>query len=241
MAKLMPFVICTDNNRAVKTERDFHSPGPAHSHSLTWHDFAMRVPGPWRFRRLEPKRRHGRTMRCPFKTNLALRASRMIEKYLARVLFASRWLLVVFLLALAVALLALTIKMVHHLFGILPHLWEAQESEVLIEVLGLIDVTFAAALIILVIFSSYENFVARIESSDDARWPNWMARIDFSGLKIKLMSAIIVISAIQLLRAFMDVEHTTDRELSWYAGIHMVFVVSAILLALMDRFSEERH
>jgi uncharacterized protein (TIGR00645 family) len=165
----------------------------------------------------------------------------MMEKYLARLLFASRWLLVVFLLGLALALVALTLKMVHHLLGILPHLWEAQETEVLIEVLGLIDVTFAAALIILVIFSSYENFVARIESGTDVPWPQWMARIDFSGLKIKLMSAIIVISAIQLLRAFMDVKNTTDRELSWYAGIHMVFVVSAVLLALMDRFTDERH
>jgi uncharacterized protein (TIGR00645 family) len=165
----------------------------------------------------------------------------MIRKLVETILFASRWLLATFLLALALALFILVVKMIQHLNELLPKLWQASETDVLVEVLGLIDVTFAGALIVLVIFSSYENFVARIDIGERAPWPTWMVHIDFTGLKLKLMSAIIVISAIQLLRAFMDVEDTTDRELFWYAGIHLVFVVSAVMLALTDRLAPGEH
>jgi uncharacterized protein (TIGR00645 family) len=165
----------------------------------------------------------------------------MIRSLIEAILFASRWLLAVFLLALALVLVVLTLKTAQHLVHLVPQVWEASETAILVEVLGLIDVTFAGALIILVIFSIYENFVSRIETREHSARPDWMARIDFTGLKLKLMSAIIVISAIQLLRAFMEVERATDRELYWYAGIHMVFVVSAVLLALTDRLSPGDH
>jgi uncharacterized protein (TIGR00645 family) len=165
----------------------------------------------------------------------------MIRKLIETILFASRWLLSLFLLALALALVVLAMKMGQHIYELLPHLWEATETDVLVEVLGLIDATFAGALIILVMFSGYENFVSRIETGEKVSWPTWMVKIDFTGLKLKLMSAIIVISAIQLLRAFMDVKDTTDRELFWYAGIHIVFVLSAVMLALTDRLSPGDH
>jgi len=165
----------------------------------------------------------------------------MIRKLIETILFASRWLLSLFLLALALALVVLAMKMGQHIYELLPHLWEATETDVLVEVLGLIDATFAGALIILVMFSGYENFVSRIETDEQVSWPTWMVKIDFTGLKLKLMSAIIVISAIQLLRAFMDVKDTTDRELFWYAGIHIVFVLSAVMLALTDRLSPGDH
>lgn len=165
----------------------------------------------------------------------------MILKLIETILFASRWLLALFLLALALALGVLAMKMGQHIYELLPRLWEATETDVLVEILGLIDATFAGALIILVIFSGYENFVSRIETGERPAWPTWMVRIDFSGLKLKLMSAIIVISAIQLLRAFMDVKDVTDWELYWYTGIHLVFVISAVMLALTDRLSPDDH
>lgn len=165
----------------------------------------------------------------------------MLERFLVRLLFSSRWLLIFFYLALALALVALATKMLQHLFHLLPHLWDARETDVLLEVLGLIDVTFAGSLIVLVIFSGYENFVSKVETGAHVPWPTWMTQIDFTGLKLKLMSAIIVISAIQLLRAFMDIKNTTDREFYWFAGIHLVFVVSAVLLALTDRLSADKH
>jgi uncharacterized protein (TIGR00645 family) len=91
-----------------------------------------------------------------------------------------------------------------------------------------------------VIFSGYENFVSRIDAAEHADWPEWMAKIDFTGLKLKLLSSIVAISAIQLLRAFMDVKNTGDRELWWYVVIHLVFVASGLVLALTDRLSEHQ-
>jgi uncharacterized protein (TIGR00645 family) len=165
----------------------------------------------------------------------------MLRKLLETILFASRWLLGFFLLALALALFVLALKIAQHIHHLLPRLWEATETDVIVEILGLIDATFAGALVVLVIFSGYENFVRRIDTSEPRAWPTWMVKIDFTGLKLKLMSAIIVISAIQLLRAFMDVQNTTDREFFWFAGIHLVFVVSAVMLALTDRLSPDDH
>ena len=88
------------------------------------------------------------------------------------------------------------------------------------------------------IFSGYENFVSRITTTGHEDWPEWMSKIDFTGLKLKLLSSIVAISAIQLLRAFMDINKTSDRDLMWYVIIHVVFVSSGLLLALTDRLSE---
>jgi uncharacterized protein (TIGR00645 family) len=181
----------------------------------------------------------------PTRPRAATRRSRndfhMLRTFVEPILFASRWLLAFFLLALVLALVVLALKTGQHIYDLLPNLWIASETDVLVEILGLIDATFAGALVILVIFSGYENFVSRTEADEHSSWPTWMFRIDFTGLKLKLMSAIIVISAIQLLRAFMDVKDTSDRELLWFAGIHIVFVVSAVMLALTDRLSAGDH
>ena len=91
----------------------------------------------------------------------------------------------------------------------------------------------------IVIFSGYENFVSRIDHTTDRNWPEWMGSIDFTALKIKLLGSIVAISAIQLLKQFMAVKTASDRDLMWYVGIHLVFVVSSVLLALSDRLSGE--
>ena len=105
------------------------------------------------------------------------------------------------------------------------------------DILSLIDMTLVGSLIVLVIFSGYENFVSPIDNDQPKQWPEWMGDIDFTGLKLKLMSSIVAISAIQLLRAFMDLKHATDRDLMWSVGIHLAFVFSALVLALSDKMS----
>jgi uncharacterized protein (TIGR00645 family) len=117
--------------------------------------------------------------------------------------------------------------------------WTATHAAVILAVLGLVELSFTASLIVIVIFSGYENFVSRIDETEHKDWPEWMGKIDFTGLKLKLMSSIVAISAIQLLRAFMNLKDTSDRELAWTVGIHIVFVVSAVLLALSDRVSAQ--
>ena len=107
--------------------------------------------------------------------------------------------------------------------------------------LALVDLTLTGSLIIIVIFSGYENFVSKIDHSGHKDWPEWMGTIDFTALKLKLLSSIVAISAIQLLKQFMSMSTVSDRDLFWLVIIHVVFVVSSVLLALSDRLSGSDH
>lgn len=161
----------------------------------------------------------------------------MVEKTLEKFLFGSRWLLAPFYVMLVVALAALLLKAGQETVHFMVTAWSATESEIILGVLALVDLTLTGSLIIIVIFSGYENFVSRIEADDHKDWPEWMGKIDFTGLKLKLLSSIVAISAIQLLKAFMDIKNTSDRDLMWYVIVHMVFVVSGIILAYTDKIA----
>lgn len=163
--------------------------------------------------------------------------ARRIEEGLETVLFASRWLLAPFYLGLAFSLIVLLIKFVAELFHIAAHAFTASESEVILGVLALVDLALTGSLLVIVIFSGYENFVSRIDHGDHQDWPEWMGKIDFSGLKLKLLSSIVAISAIQLLKQFMTINSVSDRNIMWLVIIHVVFVVSSVFLALSDRIS----
>jgi uncharacterized protein (TIGR00645 family) len=93
----------------------------------------------------------------------------------------------------------------------------------------------------MVMFAGYENFVSKLELVGHKDKPSWMGHVDFSDLKLKLMASIVAISAIQVLENFMNVAHLSDRELAWSVGIHMAFVASGVLLAVMDRLSGKVH
>jgi uncharacterized protein (TIGR00645 family) len=108
---------------------------------------------------------------------------------------------------------------------------------VILGLLALVDLALTGSLVVIVIFSGYENFVSKIDHSRHKDWPEWMGTIDFTALKIKLLGSIVAISAIQLLKQFMSIQNVTDRDLFWLVTIHVVFVVSSVLLALSDRIS----
>lgn len=166
--------------------------------------------------------------------------SKHVENALEKTIFASRWLLAPFYLGLAASLLVLLVKFAAELWHLLHGAFVLTESDVILGVLALVDLSLTASLLIIVIFSGYENFVSRIDHSGHQDWPAWMGTIDFSGLKLKLLSSIVAISAIQLLKQFMSVKTVTpenERVLFWLVVIHVVFVVSSVLLALSDRIS----
>ena len=163
----------------------------------------------------------------------------MVEKTLEKFLFGSRWLLAPFYVMLVFAMGALLLKAGQETVHFIGHAWTATESEIILGVLALVDLTLTGSLIIIVIFSGYENFVSKIEAADHKDWPEWMGKIDFTGLKLKLVSSIVAISAIQVLKAFMNVKNIGDRELIWLVGIHMMFVISGLLMALTDKWSVE--
>jgi uncharacterized protein (TIGR00645 family) len=164
------------------------------------------------------------------------RLSHAAERRLEATLFASRWLMAPFYLGLVVALAVLLfvfLRELVHQIGTLP---EMNAEGAILMALSLIDMSLAGNLMLIVIFSGYENFVSRLDAGDMADRPAWMGKVDFSGLKLKLVSSIVAISAIALLRAFMKIGHEplNETELQWLILVHLTFVTSGVLLALMD-------
>jgi uncharacterized protein (TIGR00645 family) len=162
---------------------------------------------------------------------------RNTEKGLETVIFASRWLLAPFYVGLALSLVVLLITFLFEFAHIAMHAFDSSESQIILGLLALVDLALTGSLVVIVIFSGYENFVSKIDHSGHRDWPEWMGTIDFTALKLKLLSSIVAISAIQLLKQFMSVSTVSDRDLFWLVVIHVVFVVSSVLLALSDRIS----
>ncbi len=162
----------------------------------------------------------------------------MIERNIERALFASRWLMAPFFLGLVVALPLVLLKFVQELIHLAPGVLSMDANSMILAVLGLIDLTLVAALVLMMILAGYENFVSKIETPDHSDRPSWMGHVDFGDLKLKVIGSLVAISAIQLLRAFLEIQDYTTSDLGWLVGIHLTFVVSGVLLALMDRIAE---
>jgi len=161
------------------------------------------------------------------------------ERAFERFIFASRWLMAPFYLGLVVALVALVVVFGRDIVEEISKLPALNETDIIVWVLSLIDLSLAANLLIMVIFAGYENFVSKMDIGDHPDRPSWMGKVDFSGMKLKLVASIVAISAIHLLRAFMEVDTIDDRSLRWKVIIHVVFVISGVLLALMDWISHK--
>jgi len=165
----------------------------------------------------------------------------LLEKAMEQILFQSRWLLAPFYLGLVVSLAMLLAAFVAELLHAVPQamdLSNADPEQVILAALGLIDLSLAGNLVVIVIFSGYENFVSKINTENAEDRPSWMGTLDFSGLKMKLIGSIVAISAISLLRAFMALtERGTvldEPRLRWMLMLHLTFVVSGLLFATMD-------
>jgi uncharacterized protein (TIGR00645 family) len=165
----------------------------------------------------------------------------MFRDAFERLLFAARFLLAPLYLALAISLVAILFKCGMHLYELLMQLPTLNDEQVLLSELAIVDLTLTASLVVIVFLSGYTNFVAPVVMRKDDGRPHWIAEIDFTELKLKLMASIVAISAIKLLEAFMNIEHESDRELYWLVGIHLTFVVSTLVLALSDRISHHTH
>lgn len=164
-----------------------------------------------------------------------------VERRLEKVLFASRWLMAPFYAGLVIGLAALMVVFLRDLAGFIVKVPTAKEADVILGVLTLIDLSLAGNLVVMVVFSGYENFVSKMDHVTDRDRPDWMGTIDFSALKLKLLASIVAISAIHLLKAFMNVAAMSDREMMWLVIIHVTFVGSGVLLALTDRLTGHSH
>ncbi len=165
----------------------------------------------------------------------------LLERVLEQILFKSRWLLAPFYLGLVVSLLLLLAAFVAELLHAIPmafNLAGLDPEHMILTALGLIDLSLAGNLVVIVIFSGYENFVSRINTENAEDRPSWMGTLDFSGLKMKLIGSIVAISAISLLRAFMTLTDPAEPldvpRVRWMLFLHLTFVVSGLLFAAMD-------
>lgn len=161
-----------------------------------------------------------------------------MERLLERMLFNSRWLLAPFYVALVLSLIMLLVALVSDLVHIVPNLLSSTPDEIILSVLTLIDLSLAGNLVVIVIFSGYENFVSKIDTEGREDRPRWMGSLDFSGLKMKLIGSIVAISAISLLRSFMRLSEPNvvmdETRIRWLVIVHLTFVVSGLLFGLMD-------
>lgn len=158
-----------------------------------------------------------------------------VETAIERVIFASRWLMAPVYIGLIACLAILIFVFFRELWLSLPQIPSMDEAQAILLVLTLIDLSLAGNLVLIILFSGYENFVSKIEAArGDKDRPELMGTLDFSGLKIKLIASIVAISGIHLLKVFMDIENYTQREIYWVVVIHLVFVASGVAFSLMD-------
>ena len=162
------------------------------------------------------------------------------EQFLESLMFKSRWLLAPFFFGLIIAIVALLAKFGKQLVTLLLAIFGAGEHDIILSALTLIDTALIASLLLIIALGGYENFVSKIGIGDHEDRPVWMGKVGFADLKVKLMGAIVAISAIELLKAFVAADTMTNTQLAWRAGIHLTFVVSGVLFAYTDRIADSK-
>ena len=156
-----------------------------------------------------------------------------LEHLVESVILASRWLLVVFYLGLAIALGLYALSFLRKLYDFTTKVLVVDETDAILKMLALIDAALVASLVVMVIISGYENFVSRFDNADSE--VSFLGKIDAGSLKIKVASTIVAISSIHLLQIFLNIASYTDNQVMWLTIMHMAFVVSALFLAYIDR------
>jgi uncharacterized protein (TIGR00645 family) len=161
-----------------------------------------------------------------------------IVRFIETIVFASRFLIIPFLLGLIVGLAALIFKFGMKLFSFVLHISAGESTEAIVGLLGLVDLTLTANLLVIVICSSYENFVAPTNYAEHPSWPPGLVRIGFSGLKQKLLASIVAIAAVNVLEWFADIDRQADStKLAWVVGILLAFAIAMLVMAAADRIS----
>ena len=164
-----------------------------------------------------------------------------MERFLENAMYASRWLLAPVYFGLSLGLIALSIKFFQEIFHILPHILSVGESELILTLLSLVDMTLVGGLLVMVMFSGYENFVSQLDINEGKEKLSWLGKMDATSLKNKVAASIVAISSIHLLRVFMDAKNVPDNKLMWYVIIHLTFVLSAFVMGYLDRLTKGKH
>lgn len=160
-----------------------------------------------------------------------------VERTMEKLMYASRWILAPVYLGLSLALFGLMIKFFQEIYHFIPHILEIDESTLILNLLTLIDLTLVGSLVVIVMFSGYENFVSQMDIGDDTEKLDWLGSHDYGSLKMKVAASIVAISSIHLLKVFMNVQETDNDKLMWYVLIHLTLVLSALFMGYLDKIS----
>jgi uncharacterized protein (TIGR00645 family) len=163
-----------------------------------------------------------------------------MEKKLEQLMYACRWLMAPIYLGLSLVLIALGIKFFQEIFLILPNILAIKEAHLILVVLSLIDIALVGGLIVMVMFSGYENFVSRLDIDESAEKLSWLGKVDSASLKNKVAASIVAISSIHLLKVFMDTQNIDNDKIMWYLLIHVTFVLSAFVMGYLDKLTKDK-
>ena len=165
---------------------------------------------------------------------------RAIERGFEAAIFLSRWLLAPFLVGLVLTILLLLFRFFADFVDLTVRLPALSWHELIVGILNMIDIVLTANLVLIVIFSGYENFLYRVEARDHENWPEGLTAIDFVALKQRVMGSIAVIAAVDALAWYLDLERNADAvKLTWVAAFPLIFVAAMLLLAIADRLSHQ--
>ncbi|WP_350431906.1 TIGR00645 family protein [Shewanella sp. H8] len=162
-----------------------------------------------------------------------------MEQIFEKLMYASRWIMAPIYLGLSLVLLALGIKFFQEIFHIIPIIFTIAEVDLVLVTLSLIDITLVGGLLIMVMFSGYENFVSRLDVGENSEKLNWLGKMDSGSLKNKVAASIVAISSIHLLKIFMNAENTANDKIMWYLLIHITFVISAFAMGYLDKITRK--
>lgn len=162
-----------------------------------------------------------------------------MEKWIEKTLYATRWLLAPVYLGLSFALLALAIKFFQEVFHLIPVLFSIKETDLILVILSLVDMALVGGLLVMVMFSSYENFVSQIDLDEGSEKLGWLGKVDSGTLKNKVAASIVAISSIHLLKVFMDAQNISNDKMFWYVIVHLTFVLSAFLMGYLDKITRK--
>ena len=159
-----------------------------------------------------------------------------MEKALEKMMYASRWIMAPVYLGLS----ALGIKFFVEIIHILPQLFSIKEADLILTILSLVDLTLVGGLVIMVMFSGYENFVSQLDVDDSNEKLGWLGKVDSNSLKNKVAASIVAISSIHLLKVFMDTPNIPNDKIMWYLLIHITFVISAFIMGYLDKLTKDK-
>lgn len=164
----------------------------------------------------------------------------MLERYAENMLYASRWLLAPIYIGLSLGLLMLGIKFFQEIIHTMPIILNVGEADLVLVILSLVDMALVGGLLVMVMFSGYENFVSSIDLEEGKEKLSWLGKLDSGSLKQKVAASIVAISSIHLLKAFMNADHIENDKLMWYVIIHLTFVLSALVMAFVDKMNKHK-